>query len=228
MARSPLLVSVPPMLRIVPPAPPLRSTRSSPLLSRKVVTVFVPADLKRRSDESVIEFTVPIEAESDRRPGGYHDVRACARYASRAPVVRVVPIRTDGARPCRFAHDASPYPDCHAMPAAAGAAAGSDELHQRAGPAVGGEGEIRLRIDAGHQDIGGQTLASCRVSVPPVPAEFSTKLNVVADTRKFVASIVSPVPKPLIVAANYCACSRMSASAPVSLMVCPAETLESN
>ena len=36
-------------------------------------------------------------------------------------------------------------------------AAGSDELHQRAGPAVGGEGETRVRIDAGHLDIGGQT-----------------------------------------------------------------------
>ena len=54
---------------------------------------------------------------------------------------------------------------------------GSDELHQRAGPAVGGEGEIRVRIEAGHLDIGGQTLASCRVSVPPVPPEFSTKLK---------------------------------------------------
>ena len=67
---------------------------------------------------------------------------------------------------------------------------------------------------------------SCRVSVPPVPAEFSTKLNVVPDSRKFVASIVSPVPKPLIVAAKFCACLSVSASAPVSLMVCPAETLE--
>ena len=28
------------------------------------MTVFVPADLKRRPDESVIEFTVPIEAEA--------------------------------------------------------------------------------------------------------------------------------------------------------------------
>jgi hypothetical protein len=44
---------------------------------------------------------------SDRRAAGYHDVRVYARYASRAPVVRVVPIRTDSARPCRFAaHDA--------------------------------------------------------------------------------------------------------------------------
>ena len=28
------------------------------------MTVFVPADSKERSDESVIEFTVPIEAEA--------------------------------------------------------------------------------------------------------------------------------------------------------------------
>ena len=70
-------------------------------------------------------------------------------------------------------------------------------------------------------------LPSVRLSVPPVPAEFSAKLNVVPDKRKFVASIVSPVPKPLIVASNDCALSRMSASVPVSLMVCPAETLES-
>jgi hypothetical protein len=45
---------------------------------------------------------------------------------------------------------------------------------------------------------------------------------------KFVASIVSPVPKPEIVPAKDCACLSVSASAPVSLMVCPAETLESN
>jgi hypothetical protein len=64
-------------------------------------------------------------------------------------------------------------------------------------------------------------------SVPPVPPEFSAKLNVVSDRRKFAASMLSPVPKPLIVAAKFCACSRMSASAPLSLMVCPAETLES-
>src|SRR5580704_11041137 len=64
MRREPLLVSVPPMLRIVPPAPPLRSTRSSPLLSRNPATLFVPADLKRRPDESVTELTVPIEAEA--------------------------------------------------------------------------------------------------------------------------------------------------------------------
>ncbi len=37
------------------------------------------------------------------------------------------------------------------------AAVGSDELHQRAGPAVGGEGETRIQIIAGHQDIGSQT-----------------------------------------------------------------------
>ena len=71
-------------------------------------------------------------------------------------------------------------------------------------------------------------LPSVRVSVPPVPPEFSTELNFVAGgARKFAASIVSPVPKPLIVASNDCALSRMSASVPVSLMVCPAETLES-
>jgi hypothetical protein len=33
-----------------------------------VVTVFVPADLKRRSDESVIELTVPIEVEASASP----------------------------------------------------------------------------------------------------------------------------------------------------------------
>jgi hypothetical protein len=33
-----------------------------------VVTVFVPADSKERSDESVIEFTVPIEAEATASP----------------------------------------------------------------------------------------------------------------------------------------------------------------
>jgi hypothetical protein len=38
------------------------------VLSRKVATVFVPADLKRRSDESVIELTVPIEAEATASP----------------------------------------------------------------------------------------------------------------------------------------------------------------
>ena len=82
---------------------------------------------------------------------------------------------------------------------------------------------------AGHLDIGGQTRpSSVRVSVPPVPAEFSTKLYVVPVSTKFVASIVSPVPKPLIVAAKDCACSRVSVSAPVSLMVCPDETLELN
>jgi hypothetical protein len=36
-------------------------------LSRKVVTVFVPADRKRRPDDSVIELTVPIEAEATAR-----------------------------------------------------------------------------------------------------------------------------------------------------------------
>jgi hypothetical protein len=72
-------------------------------------------------------------------------------------------------------------------------------------------------------------LASCSVSVPPVPPEFSTKLNVVPDKRKFAASIVSPVPKPEIVPAKDCACSSVSSSAPLrSLMDCPAETLESN
>ena len=64
--------------------------------------------------------------------------------------------------------------------------------------------------------------------MPPVPAVFSTKLYDVPDKRKFVASIVSPVPKPLIVAAKDCASLSVSPSAPVSLMVCPAETLESN
>jgi hypothetical protein len=64
MRREPLLVSVPPMLRIVPPAPPLRSTFRRPRLSRTVATVFVPADLTRRLDESVMELTVPIEAEA--------------------------------------------------------------------------------------------------------------------------------------------------------------------
>ena len=64
--------------------------------------------------------------------------------------------------------------------------------------------------------------------MPPVPAEFSTKLNVVPEKRKFAASIVSPVPNPVIVAGNFCACSRTSASAPVSPMVCPADTLKSN
>ena len=97
---------------------PFASTRSSPLLSRKVVTVFVPADRKQRSDELVIEFTVPIEAEaSERRPAGYCDVRAYVRYASRAPVVRIGPIRTVGARPSRSAHDA--FPNCRGMPATA-------------------------------------------------------------------------------------------------------------
>jgi hypothetical protein len=33
-----------------------------------VATVFVPADSKERSDESVIEFTVPIEAEATAAP----------------------------------------------------------------------------------------------------------------------------------------------------------------
>jgi hypothetical protein len=32
------------------------------------VTVFVPADSKERSDESVIEFTVPIEADATGAP----------------------------------------------------------------------------------------------------------------------------------------------------------------
>ncbi len=64
--------------------------------------------------------------------------------------------------------------------------------------------------------------------MPPVPPEFSTKLKVVPDKRKFAASIVSPVPKPEIVAAKDCASLSVSPSAPVSVMVCPAETLESN
>jgi hypothetical protein len=66
--RKELLVSVPPTLRIVPPALALSSTYRIPVLSRKVVTLFVPADLKRRSDESVIELTVPIVAEATARP----------------------------------------------------------------------------------------------------------------------------------------------------------------
>ena len=69
---------------------------------------------------------------------------------------------------------------------------------------------------------------SVSVSVPPVPAIFSTKLYDVAVSAKFVASMVSPVPKPLIVAAKDCASLSVSASAPVSVMVCPDETLESN
>jgi hypothetical protein len=36
--------------------------------SRKVVTVFVPADSKERSHETVIEFTVPIEAVATASP----------------------------------------------------------------------------------------------------------------------------------------------------------------
>jgi hypothetical protein len=54
------------------------------------------------------------------------------------------------------------------------------------------------------------------------------KLNVVPDKKKFAASIVSLVPNPLIVPAKNCARSRMSVFLPCSLMVCPAETLESN
>ena len=50
------------------------------------------------------------------------------------------------------------YPDCRGMPARdRGSAAGSDELHQRAGPVVGGEAEIRVGIVAGQMDMGGQT-----------------------------------------------------------------------
>ena len=56
-------------------------------------------------------------------------------------------------------------------------AAGSDELHQRAGPAVGGEGETRFRIVAGHQDSGGQGPASCRVSVPPGPRRILDEIQ---------------------------------------------------
>ena len=44
--------------------------RTGPVLSRVVATVFVPADSKERSDESVIELTVPIEAEATSAPGG--------------------------------------------------------------------------------------------------------------------------------------------------------------
>ncbi len=62
----------------------------------------------------------------------------------------------------------------------------------------------------------------------PVPATFSAKWRVVPEKRKFAASIVSPVPKPEIVAAKDCASLSVSPSAPVSVMVCPAETLESN
>jgi hypothetical protein len=68
MRREPLLVSAPPMLRTVPPSPPLPSTRRRPVLVRKVATVFIPADSKERSDESVIEFTAPIEAEATGAP----------------------------------------------------------------------------------------------------------------------------------------------------------------
>jgi hypothetical protein len=55
-------------LRIVAPSPPRRSTFREPVLFRKVVTVFVPADSKERRDESVIELTVPIEAEATGAP----------------------------------------------------------------------------------------------------------------------------------------------------------------
>jgi hypothetical protein len=68
MVRRWPLVSVPPILRIVPPAPALSSTCREPALSRTVATVFVPADSKERPDESVIEFTVPIEAEATASP----------------------------------------------------------------------------------------------------------------------------------------------------------------
>jgi hypothetical protein len=47
---------------------PLSVTYRCPVLSRKVATVFVPADSKERSDESVIELTVPIEAEATGAP----------------------------------------------------------------------------------------------------------------------------------------------------------------
>ena len=46
-----------------------------------------------------------------------------------------------------------------------GAAAGSDELHQRSGPVVGGEGEIRVRIVAGHRDVG-CVLSSMKARLP--------------------------------------------------------------
>ena len=63
------LVSVPPMLRVVPPSPALKSTNRLPVLFRKVVTLFVPANSKKRPEklELVIEFTVPIVADADRR-----------------------------------------------------------------------------------------------------------------------------------------------------------------
>jgi hypothetical protein len=64
MTRWLLLVSVPPILRVVPPSPEVWSTHRWPASSRKVATVFVPADPKEKSDELVIELTVPIEAEA--------------------------------------------------------------------------------------------------------------------------------------------------------------------
>ena len=220
------------MLRIVPPAPAISVDVQGPVLSRKVATVFVPADSKREVGRIGDRIHRPDRGrEATASPVAIVTSELAPGTPAGLQLSGVVPIRTDGARPCRFAHDASPYPDCHAMPARGdGAAAGSDELHQRAGPAVGGEGETRVRIVAGHLDIGGQTQTRVGQGERAArPRQYSRRnCTSLPVSRKFVASIVSPVPKPLIVAAKDCACLSVSASAPVSLMVCPAETLESN
>ena len=177
MRREPLLVSAPAMLRIVPPAPPLWSTRSSPLLSRKVATVFVPADWKRRLNKSVIELTVPIEAEATASPVAI----VTSELAPGTPAGLQLSASSqsgDGARPCRFAHDASPYPDCHAMPALQRPPRCSANLTSVPVPLSG----ARVKPDFEYSPvirILAVKLPSCSLSVPPVPREFSTKLYVV-------------------------------------------------
>ena len=91
-AEMPLLVSAPAMLRIVPPAPPYA-------VDAQVTAVVEEGGDRIRSRRLEAEagrigdrIDRPDRGRSDRIPGGYCDVRACARYASRAPVVRVVPI----------------------------------------------------------------------------------------------------------------------------------------
>jgi hypothetical protein len=92
-----------------------------------------------------------------------------------------------------------------------------DVLHQRAGPAVGAEGEIRVRVVAGHQDIGGQTpvVQGERAAVlafdmpappalpikpePPLPALIATLLRSVAMIPEF--AIPAPPVPPVIPAA---------------------------
>jgi hypothetical protein len=97
------------------------------VLSTKVVTVFVPADSKKRSAESVIELTVPIEAEATACPVAI----VTSELASGTPtgLQLSASAQSELAAPVHVDLLMMPLPDLIAMPCAAkGAGRGREVL----------------------------------------------------------------------------------------------------